>query len=139
MHSISELTIGRVFELYLDDQARPPKAKISVIVGISDDGSEFATVFINSLINMNFINSPELEALQVEIQPGGARKFINHSSYIDCSSLKTRFPGNVIDEINNDHGEMHGLLPQEDLRRVIELIKNADSISPYYKMLYNIT
>jgi hypothetical protein len=139
MHSISELTIGRVFELYKDDMSRPPKPKLSVVVGLTDDGSEFATVYINTLINMNFINKPELESLQVEIEPGPTRSFIKHTSYIDCSALKTRFPGSVIDEINNSNGKMHGLLPREDIKCVIELLQKADSIPSYYKKLYNIT
>lgn len=138
MHSISELTIGRVFELYKDDMSRPPKPKLSIVVGITDDGSEFATVYINTLINMSIINKPELELLQVKIEPGPTRPFIKHTSYIDCSVLKTRFPGSIIDEINCNNGKMYSNLPLADIKRVIELLQSADSISNYYKNLYNI-
>lgn len=112
MYSISDLTIGRVFELFYDTLSRPPKPKISVVVGWANEESEFATVFINTSVNMNLINIPQLRALQFEIAPGNSYSYLRHNSFIDCSQIHTRFPDSCLRKLNSlESGRFLGQLP----------------------------
>ena len=139
MHSISDLTIGRVFELFFDTLSKPPKPKMSVIVGMTGDRSEFATVFINTSVNMNLINNPTLQSLQIEIAPSPGYPYLKHNSFIDCSNLHTRFPESCLRELNAENGgRFLGYLPPQDLAKAIHLIKSNESLSSYKIRLYNL-
>ncbi len=105
---------------------------------MTSDQSEFATVFINTTVNMHLTNNPTLQALQLEIFPGKSYQFLRHNSFIDCSQLTTRFPGSCLREINGEGGRFLGQLPPEDLKKVIELINSNDSLTSYTIKLYNL-
>jgi hypothetical protein len=139
MYKASDLTIGTVFELFYDTQSKPPKSKISIIVGMTNDKSEFATVFINTTVNMHLLNIPELQALQLEISPGASYPFLKHNSFIDCSQIYTRFPDSCIREINAGSGRILSQLPSAHIQKVIELIKSNESLSRHKTQLYNLT
>ncbi len=128
MCSIADLPVGRVFELFHDDQSKPPKPKISVVVGISNDQFEIGTVFINSDVNMYKVSSQELIALQYHITPSKGRQFISHQSFVDCSEIKQRNYINVCRAITTREGRFLGTLPQSDIKNVLQLITSADSI-----------
>jgi hypothetical protein len=136
MCSLSDLTIGKVIEFY-DPLSHPNKHKISVIVGISNDGSDIATVYINSNINPHKLGSPELLRLQYQISPGKERPYISHVSYINCSELKHRFPSSLVDSMVYS-GRIPGQLSTEDLKNVVALILSAETISPHYLRLFKI-
>lgn len=137
MCSIQDLTVGRVFELYRDELSIPPKQKICVIVGFTSDGSEFGTVYINSGINYNYINSPELEAAVIPFNKSASRPFIRHDSYIDCSEIKSRFPSSFIRSVRNG-GRMLGTLTASDIQSVLENLRTSDAIMPYILKMYGI-
>src|SRR6186713_1234756 len=133
---ISDLHVGTVVH-FLDDESHDRKYKFSVIVGISNDYFQFATVYINSNINVGKINSPILVALQYEIDSKKYRQFLKWNSYIDCSDLKHRFKGSFLSDLNAT-GKIVGHLNEEDVHNVIDLICKAETTSPYYLRLYKI-
>jgi len=135
MVSADDLKIGTVVDIR-DPYSFDDKHKYSIIVGISEDKFTIATVFINSLINPNAINSPELVALQFGIKPSNY-PFLRTDSYVDCSQIIDRIQITLLDEINAS-GRLLGQINKPDLKTIINLIVNAPSIQPYYLKLCNI-
>lgn len=137
MCSISDFFVGRVFELYHDDQSEPPKPKMSVIVGVCEDQSGFGSVFINSGINPHKLTD-ELMPLQYEIAAGKEFPFLKHNSVVDCSRLVQRFPSSISRDIIQGRGRLMGTIPSEHMAKIIKIIQNADPIPPYFIEYYGI-
>jgi hypothetical protein len=137
MVTVKDLKIGTIIHFF-DEQSYHPKPKYSVIVGISDDAFDIATVYFNTGINVSAINSPELVALQYKVEPGSDYKFIKDISYIDCSVLSHRMQTSLLESLNSSSGKVLGYLTANDLRNVIDLILSADSILPHYIKLFKI-
>lgn len=98
MVSDTDLQIGTIVDIR-DPYSADEKHKYNIIVGISDDRFYVATVFINSLVNTNAINSPDLVALQYEIKKD-RYQFLKYNSYVDCSRLIDRIQSSFVREIN---------------------------------------
>lgn len=55
----TNLKVGSIIKLLVLDTI-PPKTKYLIIVGLDKENISFATVFINSVVNINVLNTPEL-------------------------------------------------------------------------------
>ena len=79
------LEIGSVIKCFTS-YTRPPKEKRFVILGINEEGNYVGSVFINTNVNFNIINSQELLELQYPVK-NQANDYLDHDSFIDCSEL----------------------------------------------------
>jgi hypothetical protein len=133
---IDDLRIGTIVYFY-DPESYDPKPKFCVIIGISEDLYHIATLYINSEVNINAINSPALVALQYKIKLKDYRQFLTNDSYVDCSTMKHRMKGSFLENLNAK-GRIKGSLIPTDLKNVISLINNSETFSSYYLDLYKI-
>ncbi len=79
------LEVGNVIKCFTL-HTNPPKEKRFVILGTNDKGDYVGSVFINSNINFNIINSQELLELQYPVKCQ-ANSYLDYDSFIDCSEL----------------------------------------------------
>lgn len=116
---------------------KPPKIKYILIVGIDDSKISYATIFINSDVNMNVLNTPELQNLQVWIDPSKCNT-VKIDSYADCSSVYEQNISNVIKLVEQD-GDCHtGTLNGEYYEAVMDKISKTDTIPLKTKEKYNL-
>src|SRR5580698_10277545 len=92
---LSDLRIGTVVYFH-DPLCDPPKPKFCIIVGMSDDQFDIATVYINSEMNVPDINSHELVSLHYLIEREKYSQFLKKDSYIDCSKVKPRMQSSFL-------------------------------------------
>ena len=112
--------------------------KYFIVAAIPYDKRQIATVFINSGINLNVLRTPELQALQIEINPVDYPVFLTHRSYIDCSKIVER-DFTVIENYLLARPECElGILSHEHLQKVIDYLSDADSISPKTKRRFGL-
>jgi hypothetical protein len=134
---VSDLKIGSIV-LFFDNASYNPKPKFSVVIGVSDDSFFLGTVFINTNIKVEHLDSPELVKLHYKISQEKYSRFLKHDSYIDCSDIKHRLQTTFIQELNASSATLLGVLAADDLKNVLNIVSSSDTISPYYLKLYNI-
>jgi len=132
----SNLQVGTAFIYYADD-ITPAHHKRAIIVGVTNDGSQLAAVYINSDINPHDLGAPELEALHHPIAASDDRPYLQTNSFIDCSRLIHLFPDSLCRNIN-ENGQVYGQALDEDMQSIIDLLSNGGSIIPYYLKYYGI-
>jgi hypothetical protein len=120
------LKTGAVLRFAVPDTT-PPKIKILIVIGIDGEKVALATVFVNSQVNPNVLNTSELQRLQYLLTTTNF-PFLMHDSFVDCSSLKARDYNSVKQLIKNDPASHLGNLLPEDLTKLIELVKSARTI-----------
>lgn len=133
---IADLMVGMILHFF-DNESHDPKNKFNIIVGASTDLFCFATVYINSEINISRINSSELKALQYEIKQQAYPNILIRDSYIDCSRLTHRLQSSFLSAINSENNPV-GTLLIKDQENIIKLLSTSDSLSPHYINLYGI-
>jgi hypothetical protein len=126
-----ELVTGTVIKVFLTE-TKPPKEKRLIVVGESFDKLLFATVFINSELNLNVFHSPELQSLNVRLEAAG-RNYLSHDSYVDCSKITARRKTDIEQIIAKDPARLLGRLSQADYQLLRNVIKAARTISPAKK------
>jgi hypothetical protein len=130
------LTLGAVI-LRHEDSLNPPKEKFSIIVGMSNDSSLLATVYINSKIN-DFIKSrQELHALQFEISVANC-PCLSYTSYADCSDIVQRDYKELFDEVTNNLRIMKGALNTDLLNQIRQTLVRAGSIKGKLKKKFDL-
>jgi hypothetical protein len=135
---ISDLKVGTIVHFF-DEESYQPKPKYSVIVGLSGDSYNLATVFINTNIKSEHLNSPELAKLHYKISCKRYSNFLKDDSFVDCSDLKHRQKTSFLEALNSPSGKIVGNLATDDLENVLNMILASDTISPYYLKLYCIS
>ena len=130
------LKIGAVLRFFVPD-TKPPKIKYLAIVGIDNEQYLLATIFINSEVNINVLNSPELRALQLLLAKQHCT-FLDHDSYADCSKVQERNLTEIHDKLTETPGTHVGELNSLLLQEAIALLKGAKSISPKIKKKYGL-
>lgn len=128
---MSKLAVGTVIKVFLTE-TKPPKEKRLIIIGERFDCLYFATVFINSEINLNVFHSAELQSLNVFFEATG-RSYLKHDSYVDCSKITSRKKSDIENIIAADPGRILGEISADDYKILRQTIKNARTISPAKK------
>ncbi len=114
-----EIKIGAVLK-YWATETNPPKQKIRIVVGFSNDKVLVATLFINTEINPNVFPTEELRKLHLVFEKSRC-EYLDHDSFVDCSQLHEN-PTVVSGEVANT-----------DLENIKNIIKNAATITPKQK------
>ncbi|MGE4587875.1 MAG: hypothetical protein AB7D05_11085 [Mangrovibacterium sp.] len=130
----TSVTWGSVIALY-DGEAE--KLKYHVIVGFDDNKILAATVRINSEINRNFYNRPELVDL---CHPISSDKidFLDHDSFVACDKIIEWERQAIVDLVNNDPKVVLGQLEIGELEIIQYKISTAVTISAKRKKKYGL-
>lgn len=125
------LEIGSVVKCFTN-HTKPPKEKRFIILGVNDEGNYVGSVFINTNVNFNIINSQELLELQypVKNQPND---YLDHDSFIDCSELFEFSRQDLFNLLIAEPERALGKVSQKDLETLFRLVKSSPIIEP--KML----
>ena len=132
--AVYNIKIGAVIRILVKETI-PPKVKYLVVVGLDGGSISFATIYINTEINMNVINTPELQNLQVWLESSKCQT-LEHDSYADCSKIVERNILEVAAYIAKNPASELGMLEKKYLTNVLELLKTAATIIPYHKKKY---
>lgn len=127
---------GAVIRIAVPDTT-PPKIKFLLIVGLEDGKALLATVFINTEINPNVFNTPELQKLQLELTKLKC-PYLGHDSYADCSKIRERNYIDILELIKKTPSSHLGQLNEDDFQKVKSLIKTSKTISIRLKKKYNL-
>lgn len=122
------LEIGNVIKCFIS-HTNPPKEKRFVILGINDEGNYVGSVFINTNVNFNIINSQELLELQYPIK-NQANDYLDHDSFIDCSELFEFDRQSLYDLLMKEPERALGKVLPEDLEKLFTLVKSSPIIEP---------
>jgi hypothetical protein len=128
------LKVGSVLKLHVTD-TNPPKEKRFIVVGQSSDGICLATVYINTNVNLNIHYSEELRNLQLLLHAEG-REYLDHDSYVDCSTLYIKQYPTILSECTNKPNVLIGTLSEEDLNIVKKKIISSPKIKGKEKKKY---
>lgn len=127
-----KISVGSIISIDVDFVDHP---KWNIILDITNDKCLVASVFINTEINFRYINSKELQALQIEISAETIPK-LDHNSVIDCSELfENRYEIYKTALINNSI-KHKGILPDDTLEQVIENVRKSPKIKRKLKKRY---
>lgn len=122
-----QIKIGNVIRAFVNI-TNPPKEKYFVVIGITKDKNIIGLSFINSNINLNVHNTPELYNLQYKITKD-QNSFLDNDSYIDCSDIK-EIPHSEIEEKVVQSPEMvKGAISNQDLNQCLNLLKISPKLT----------
>jgi hypothetical protein len=130
------LKIGSVIKVFVTD-THPPKEKRLILVGVSYDKLLFASVFINSEINMRIFHTQELLNLNLQLDVKD-RDYIDRPSHVDCSEIKKRDAKWLSQLVSEDPARVLGEVSEVDLQQIRLKIKSAKTISPAIKKTFGL-
>jgi len=119
-HANRSMQIGSVLKLFVDD-TRPPKEKLFIVIGLSQDGIILASVYINSEVNLVVNYSPELRALHLPISADTC-DFLDYDSYVDCSQLVIRDRKIILNALFYRPEAFVGTVSNDDLEAIRKTI-----------------
>jgi hypothetical protein len=108
-----------------------PKTKYFVLLAKDKLKVSFATILINSEINIHVLNTPELIALQHPLLKVN-NPFLDHDSHVDCSDVLLRNYKDTIDMTTAKPEVIRGILHKDDLKMVLKLVREASTTIPNY-------
>lgn len=123
----STIVVGNVIRCYTN-HTNPPKEKRFIILGRDKTGNYIGTVFINSNINFNVINSQELLDLQYPIRKE-KNEYLKWDSFIDCSKLVKFDYEYVRTKVVQKPECVLGTVQANDLEIIYQLVKKSPNIS----------
>jgi hypothetical protein len=126
-----EIKIGVVLK-YWATETNPPKPKIRIVVGFSNDKVLVATLFINTEINPNIFPTEELRKLHLAFEKTRC-EYLDHDSFVDCSQLHEVSYDNLVAILNENPTVVSGEVANADLEKIKNIIKNAVTITPKQK------
>lgn len=119
---------GAVIKLFTKETKPKPKFKRFVVIGKDANDNLIGVVFINSNINFNVINNPELERLQHKIEKSD-NTFIEWESSVDCSKIVLIPYNTVKTELLKDLSNVLGNVKTDDLQKIVTLVKSSSNVS----------
>lgn len=131
--TFEKLEVGTIFFMPVQDTS-PPKSKYFIVVGKNNDSCCFASIYINSEINVKINYSQELRNLHIpllqELNP-----FLNHDSYANCSTIHEKDYTSIV----ADHMKIvDGVVHPDTFRIILDTLKNAKTISKRLKERYGL-
>lgn len=117
----------------------PPKNKYYIVVGISENEVALGTVYINSEINPNIFNTPQLRGYHIPIS-AAQYPFLRYDSFIDCSHIEERAVSDVIKCLNSDNKRYgyYATISENELNTILQTLDNAHTIAPILKKKFGI-
>ena len=106
------------------------RCKHFIVIGKLADGTLHCCAAFDSDMNREFIE-PRFEEFFLPVK-AGRYSFINHDSFIDCLRLKQASPAKLL------KGKYEGRLVDEDLTKVLKLVKMNIRHTPAFLNLWGI-
>ena len=130
------LKLGSILRVFVHD-TKPPKTKMYIIVGFTTDKLVLGTVYINTEINPNIFNTPELRNEHLPIYKKN-NDFLNYDSYIDCTQIQEREFEKVKQVLQNTPQCHLGDLKEIDLHPIFHKLQTSKFISPIQKKKFQL-
>jgi hypothetical protein len=132
---IKELTTeqfkpGSVFLQYVDDLKKD--SKMFIIIAVNATEYQVATVYINSIINENFIKTPDQKNIQYLLHQS-RNTFLKYDSYADMDNIRFRDYNQVQELLKENKIKPLGNVDSYDFDFMLKKIRNSRVISPYIK------
>lgn len=97
--------------------------KFFVVIG-ENDKELVGFFFINSWINQFIQGKPEMLKLQFPIS-NEDYDFLSHNSFLNCSSLTTIDKSKLSSSIASGETDIKGQLSNEDISRILEIVRES--------------
>ncbi|MGJ8591715.1 MAG: hypothetical protein ACSHXF_04165 [Aquaticitalea sp.] len=110
----------------------PPKEKRFIIVGFKHNKIHIACVLINSDLNLNVNNTPELIDHQLKLSSEG-REYLDHDSFIDCSEIQSLDISDINKKIDENANIILGQVAKKDMDIIIKTMIDSDLIKGQHK------
>lgn len=120
------IKVGTVLRFKVRD-TNPPKIKLFIIIGQTIVGSNLATLYINTEVNLKVNWAQELLDLQIPISKSDY-SFLSHDSHVDCSKLIIKDRGEIEEIILNRPKAVIAELEKEQIEYLRNIIKNSTTI-----------
>jgi hypothetical protein len=105
------------------------KEKRFIVLGRDSFNNYIGTLFINTNVNFNIINSQELLELQYPVKKEG-NEYLKWDSFVDCSKIVKLEYAYVKNKIVENPGCVLGKVKEADLEIIYTLVKSSPNISP---------
>lgn len=132
----SKLEKGTVLRMFVDD-TDPPKIKRFIVLGLHENKLALGTLFINSEVNKNINYSTELQSLQYELKSQD-NTFLNHDSFIDCSTIQQRENQDILNKVNDDNSKIIGYLNPNTFEEVRKTVIKSETIRGKHKKKFGL-
>ncbi len=107
------------------DSTDPPKVKIFVVVGYDPDYDRIKIVLVNSAMTDFQQSKPYLRNRMILIEPSADLSFIEHPSYIDCTTIHNKDFDHFYNNLLRDLSQIKGHLSEDLLNDVLHQISQA--------------
>jgi hypothetical protein len=124
--TFKKLEKGTVLRMFVDD-THPPKIKWFIVLGLHENKLALGTLFINTDINKNINYSTELQNLQYKLKSQD-NTFLNHDSFVDCSTIQHRENDDILSKVNNDNSKIMGYLDPNTFEEVRKTVIKSETI-----------
>lgn len=128
---------GSVLRIHVTSTT-PPKVKRLVVLALCGDQACVGYLLLNSHINPNYFPTAKLRALHLPLKKTADRNYLDHDSFLDCSTIHNIDLNKLKEIISNDPRRHIGKLNDTDLDQAIETVKNAPTIPKKQKEKYNL-
>ncbi len=125
--SLSDLDKGSVCRGFVAE-IEDAKYKIFIIVGYDPDNKELKSILINSRLTGFIRRNLELKKLQIYVDPNDYSSFLDHASYISCTTIISIHIETFLKRMRNGQARIVGQLTEDHLIRVCENIQKAGII-----------
>lgn len=115
------------------NNGRTSKPKRVIVIGIDKTRDLcFGSVLVNTKMNPKASYSPEFLSAQYLLQQNDYPEFLRYDSYVDCGEVFS-IP---IQKLKS--GEYYGLLNDNDLSRIMDILETTDTLSTKQKKQFGI-
>jgi hypothetical protein len=129
----AEISIGDVLHLYVEEFK---KYKFFIILGENDAEFTFASFYINSEKNYNFIPHKEAEKFHIKLSPS-EYSFLNHDSWLNLTEIFPKSKDHIINEYNRDNSCLKFSLNEIQLEFFRDCVRNCGMIKGKFKKKFN--
>ncbi len=109
--------------------------KFFIVVGISQDKVFLCSIYINSNIHPSIMKRQHLLELQIPLKQSN-NPFLKYDSFANCSTTIPMESESLSQWIANDSCKVIGSVSQDDLKLIIDTIKNSGLLSEEEIELY---
>lgn len=121
------MQVGTVIRSYVED-TNPPKIKFWIIVGVSPDGAELATVYINTWPNDFISRNQEMAQAQYPVI-SDSRGLVDYNCFANCFEIIRKDAVAVQRLLTRRPDYIRGKLWPEEIDDIMKLLEASPNIS----------
>jgi hypothetical protein len=118
-------------------ETNPPKIKLYVVLGASNDKIVFGVVLINSQVNPNIFRNPIVRGWHVPISSSDY-DFLQHDSFVDCTQVFEKGTSELLQSVTDAPEVIVGKLHDDDFEAIKRAIKSATTIAKVTKRRFGL-